>query len=251
MGNHEIIIVDNGSTDNTSEIVAKEYKDSVILIRNKTDKSLNHCKSMAIKRSGHEIVAFIDDDCVPCENWPEIIKRYLSDPECDMVAGPVRPLNKIKYPKWWQTSLNWAIGLAEINDPDFAPLGCNVAFKKNVLDRAKEKTISENHNIVYSEDTLRIQNAVKKGYKLKLNNDMIAYHDIIPEKLSLKYLIRRSWLEGNHWSLSERSAKILIVRGLASLINPFRFIITLNLNYMLRWIVSISYILAFFRKKCA
>ena len=137
--------MDNGSTDNTSEIVAKEYKDSVILIRNKTDKSLSHCKSMAIKRSGHEIVAFIDDDCVPCENWPEIIKRSLSDPECDIVADPVRPLDK-----------------------------------------------------------------------LKLNNDMIAYHDIIPEKISLKYLIRRSWLEGNHWSLSERSVKILLVRGLAS-----------------------------------
>jgi len=246
----EIIVIDNGSNDETYEILEKEYKNVIKLIRNNVRKNLKYCKKVGIENSVSEIIAFIDDDCVPSENWLDCIRSSFSNFDCDILAGPVKSLNNIKLPYWWQDSLNWTIGIADLDNHYFMPLGCNVAFKIKVL---KEIELQNEDNfkkadLVYTEDTLRIKTAIKKGYKIRLDNSMVVKHEIDPKKLSFKYIIYRGWLEGNHWAQNERNLKILVIRILALLINPLRFIITLNFNYFLRIIVSLSYIVTFLKE---
>lgn len=244
----EIIVIDNASGDKTCDMIKKTYGDAVKLIRLDTDKNLVYCKRLGFKNSCGDIVAFTDDDCIVDDNWLANINKNLESPDCDIIAGPVRALKNIKYPWWWRRSLNWTIGIAEIGCPDFMPLGCNVSFKRHVLDdiMSEEKSLKEAQDIVYTEDTIRIKKAIDRGYKIKLGDSIVVYHNIDPKKLSFKYLIHRSWLEGRHWAKNEKKIKVLLTRVLTILINPLRSLITLNIHYLLRWVVSLSYIKNFF-----
>jgi glycosyltransferase involved in cell wall biosynthesis len=241
---HEIIVVDNCSEDNTTDVLKNKYGSRIKVIRNDFKESLADCKNTGVRQACGEIIAFTDDDCVPAENWLERISSSFESCGCDIAAGPVRLLKTLRLPWWWSTCLNWTIGIAEINSDKFLPLGSNIAFRKAAY--TEIATILHNgagKEIVYTEDNSRINAAVKKGYKIKLDDSMVVYHNIGEERLSFKYLIKRSWLEGKHWAKNEKNTKILIYRIVAFLFNPLRFIVTLNMHYMLRTIVSISYII--------
>jgi len=241
---HEIIVIDNCSSDNTYNILKNRYGDRLKIIKTGFKKSLGSCKNIGINESRGDIVAFTDDDCVPSLNWLDSMLISLKSGNCDIAAGPVRMLNKLRFPWWWRPSLNWTIGIAEINSKNFLPLGSNVAFKKDTLMDIESSLDSGTFKeIVYTEDNFRIMTAVKKGYKIKLDKSMIVYHNVDQKRISLNYLLRRSWLEGKHWAKNKKSIKILAYRIAALLFNPLRFIISFNLNYLLRVIVSISYII--------
>jgi len=244
---HEIIIVDNHSSDNTCDMIKNKYGGKVRLISADFEKSLGSCKNMGINEARGGIIAFTDDDCVPSGNWLERILVNFENRDCDLTAGPVRLLNELRFPWWWRQSLNWTIGIAEIKEKKFLPLGSNVAFKKDAL----LSLISGSGSIAYTytEDSLKITEALKKGYKIKLDEEMIVYHNAGKERLALSRLIKRGWLEGKHWAKNRAKIKILACRLIAIIVNPFRFILTLDINHILRMVVSISYAIECVRRK--
>jgi glycosyltransferase involved in cell wall biosynthesis len=247
---HEIIVVDNYSSDNTIGVLKNRYNNRIKIIKTDFKKSLASCKNIGIHEAQGDIIAFTDDDCVPSPDWQDKTISCFESYDCDIAAGPVRLLNKLHFPKWWRPSLNWAIGIAEINSSKFLPLGSNVAFKKNTLINIESKSNTMScEETVYIEDNLRIITAIKKGYKIKLDKSMVVYHNIDQKRISFNYLIKRSWLEGKHWAKNKKDIKTLVCRLAAAVVNPFRFAISLNLNHILRIVVSLSYIIEYIKAK--
>jgi glycosyltransferase involved in cell wall biosynthesis len=70
----EIIVVDNGSCDNTVEI-CKSYGAKVLLKKGGTIASL---RNYGAKKSRGDLLAFLDADCVASENWLEKAFTYLN-----------------------------------------------------------------------------------------------------------------------------------------------------------------------------
>jgi len=70
----EIIVVDNGSCDNTVE-VCKSYGAKVLLKKEGTIASL---RNYGAKTSRGDLLAFLDADCVAPENWLEKALTYLN-----------------------------------------------------------------------------------------------------------------------------------------------------------------------------
>jgi len=78
----EIIVIDDASTDNTSEICREYHKRwSLIYIRNKKNMGRFNTKIKGIKNSKHDIVILLDGDSTLCEDFIFIVKKYFQDPK--------------------------------------------------------------------------------------------------------------------------------------------------------------------------
>ena len=94
----EIIIVDDHSTDNTSQII-KSYADSgVKLLQLKEDKPLNSYKkkaiSEAIKISTGDLMVATDADCRMGNKWLESIVGYYEQQNLVFISAPVTYLEE-------------------------------------------------------------------------------------------------------------------------------------------------------------
>ena len=79
---HEIIVVDDGSTDRTSEIAGER---GAKVIKLKENKGVGFARKVGIKNAQYEHIVMIDaDGTYPCEKIPEMLEFL---PEYDMVIG--------------------------------------------------------------------------------------------------------------------------------------------------------------------
>ena len=72
----EIIVIDDNSSDRTSEIVSR-YSD-VKLIKNETNLGLGFSRNLAIKECKNDIIASIDADVELDKNWLKILMNKLN-----------------------------------------------------------------------------------------------------------------------------------------------------------------------------
>ena len=84
--NYEIIVVDNGSTDNTRAII-KKYP--VKMLIEDSIKSSSAARNNGIKHAKGEVIAFVDADCVAYPTWLEGGVRALLEQSADLAGGNV------------------------------------------------------------------------------------------------------------------------------------------------------------------
>jgi len=72
-GADEIIVIDDGSNDQTKEIL-KKYENRIKIIKNETNQGLGFSRNLAISKSKHQLVASIDADVEPEKKW--LLKLY-------------------------------------------------------------------------------------------------------------------------------------------------------------------------------
>src|SRR5258706_14655857 len=77
----EILIIDDGSTDNTAEVASRF---PVKVIRHPKNKGLASARNTAFANASFELVAAIDADVFPAPDWLEHLIRHFDDPH---VAG--------------------------------------------------------------------------------------------------------------------------------------------------------------------
>lgn len=84
----EIIIVDDGSTDGTEEVL-KKYSDKIILL-SKQNGGPASARNAGIRRANGSLVAFTDSDCRPDKNWLRELVEGFYHPKVAGVGGIVR-----------------------------------------------------------------------------------------------------------------------------------------------------------------
>lgn len=84
--NFEIIVVDDGSIDNTSDI-ANKYKAQVI--RFNENKGIPVARNAAFKAAKGAIVVSIDDDCIANSEWLENLVNVFSDENIIAAGGKI------------------------------------------------------------------------------------------------------------------------------------------------------------------
>ncbi len=82
----EIIIVDDASTDHTTEVI-KEF--DVKLISLKHNKKASFCRNLAAQKAKGDILAFIDSDCISDPLWLSELIPAFKDPAIGAVGGQV------------------------------------------------------------------------------------------------------------------------------------------------------------------
>jgi GT2 family glycosyltransferase len=84
---HELVIVDNGSTDRTAEIVQRH---PVTYLR-EPRRGVSYARNTGIEATSGEIVALTDTDCVVSTGWLSELAKGFSDQSAGAVAGAIVP----------------------------------------------------------------------------------------------------------------------------------------------------------------
>lgn len=159
----EIIVVDNGSTDNSPSI-AREIADHVALLPGKNVGAVrNHGASLA----RGELLIFIDADCLVDDQWlTRALALTLNEPESVFGGGCLLPAN----PHWLEK--NWLLEGRQGNTLPTALIGCSIAVNKNSF--AEIGGFDE--SLESGEDTDFSLRALSKGYKVKITRDLNVTH---------------------------------------------------------------------------
>lgn len=140
-GNLEIICVNDGSTDNSQEILERLKKeDSRIVIVNKENGGLGDARNCGIRHSTAEWLAFVDsDDTIQPDTFSIICKAFVSDP--DMIHFGVNMISEdggmrvAADERYYTIKYSGLVGLNDSIRRRSDTSACNKLFRKSVLDR--------------------------------------------------------------------------------------------------------------------
>jgi glycosyltransferase involved in cell wall biosynthesis len=127
----EILVIDDGSRDNSSQI-ASSYR-AVTLIRHPDNRGLAAARNTAMHAARNELVASLDADCVADPSWLAELAKNMADPAIVGVGGKLMEGVQLSTADKWRTAhmpQHW--GNVPLRNPKFL-FGCNALFRKSVV----------------------------------------------------------------------------------------------------------------------
>lgn len=143
---HEVIVVDNNSTDETSGVVRSWMSRMPHLrLEHEPQQGLPYARNTGVLAANAPIVAFTDDDVEVGPEWVATIKRVFdAHPDVDAIGGRIRPRWPADMPTWFTPRQLGPFALGERGDAPIrvsaanaAPclVGANFACRRAVFDR--------------------------------------------------------------------------------------------------------------------
>ena len=209
-GTWEVIVVDNNSSDTTRQSVSDAASDFPVELRYLFEPQAGRSAALnrGIKAAQGSIIATTDDDVRFEPDWLQQAAAALEQEQCDFVGGKVLPIWSAPKPPWLSDKggPHWAvIALLDFGpDPlEFgkrgAPLGVNLAFRREAFDRAGlwSVAIGRKAGTLIGQEVrewmLRARDAGLRGmYAPK----MVVHHVIPNERLQKRYFRRWFYWHG-------------------------------------------------------
>lgn len=208
---YEIIVVDNGSTDDTRQVVkalnASLNADDRRGIRYLYDDrpGLHIGRHHGAEEARGEILLYGDDDIVASPDWVAEIVRCHQDSRVGVVGGKVVPQWQAEPPPWVEAFRDY-LSLLDLGD-DIRRLhtaneicGCNLSIRRDVLFRVGgfNPDSMPPEFIKYRGDgeTALMNKVLRSGYRLVYNGKAIVEHVIPPHRLTMDYFKRRAFRQG-------------------------------------------------------
>ena len=146
--NYEIVVVNDGSDDNTLEVAERaSTRGELTIVRSPRNRGCPHARNLGLRHARGEIVAFIDADGFATPSWlRHVVEAFDADETIGGVASTVffadNPLvingaGGIVNRQGWAAdlSMNESYERAEIACEALYPMGCGMALRRSALER--------------------------------------------------------------------------------------------------------------------
>ncbi len=175
--NIEIIVVDNGSSDGTAEMVRTEFSDQRVKLTALDENIGIAAYNIGFDRTQGEYIVILDDDSFPERNAiPRMVEEFQNDPELGIVAFDVR-----NYYDYRET--NRTIETKPNQDDNaesryqMAFNGAGVGVRKECME--KVGGYPEEFFLYWNEQDLSIR-VLDAGYRIRWFTDIISLHKYSP-----------------------------------------------------------------------
>jgi len=211
----EVIVVDNGSTDQTKElsnVYASKFKNFKYVYEDKA--GLHHGRHAGMRAASGAILTYADDDIEAFPTWLEAILNSFKNPQVDLVGGKNIPLFESSPPQWLLEMWNFRqpegkyLGYLSILDfgdetkfiePYFV-WGCNFSVRKETLLAAKgfhPDGMPQDQLILRGDGESYISKFVEESGKKAHYNPAASVKHIIPaSRITVDYFQRRAYAQG-------------------------------------------------------
>jgi glycosyltransferase involved in cell wall biosynthesis len=210
-GGYRLIVVDNGSTDQTRAIV-ESFQDRLpvtYLFEPRAGKNvaLNTALGVALQQASTDLLVFTDDDATPVPQWlAELARAAVQQPDYALFGGAI-------VPDWEATPADWVTRLVPlgltfgITGPDlpegpiFAGLiwGANMAVRRRVFDTGYrfDETVGPNGGAyAMGSETQLTRMLADHGEKSWFCPAAVVGHYIRAHQLTEASVVQRAWRFG-------------------------------------------------------
>jgi len=211
----EVIVVDNGSTDSTREVV-DSFTGQIPTLRYYYEGSpgLHVGRHKGLNEAKSNILVYADDDIVAFPTWLEAIAEAFEDKNVVLVGGKNLPKFEIEPPDWimkmwlqvhpeskvlgYLSILDFGDSIKKIN-PSYV-FGCNFSIRKLVLLEA-----GGFHPDAMPQELIRYRGdgesyvsryILEHGYKTLYHPKASLFHHVPKERMTLKYFYHRAYIQG-------------------------------------------------------
>jgi GT2 family glycosyltransferase len=177
-------VVDDGSQDNTARVCESMRGKLKNLTYIETGKNgiLSRARNKGIEKSSGHYILFLDDDCIPAEDWIEKVTEALGHES--IVAGAVSSPASNYYKLCHNIAEFHSVMPGKKAGPVQFIAGANMAFHRSVL----QDHSGFNVDFIIGEDMELMLRAQMKGYQAFFSSDAVVLHD--PERTDLKTIFR-------------------------------------------------------------
>lgn len=171
----EFILINDGSTDNTEEII-KTYKDKRIKYYKNKNQGIGKTRNFGISKSTGKYIMFLDSDDYLSKNACQKMYEKILESNSDLVICDFYKVydsgktEEVKLPNFSETSLKGKPSI--INEINLAPW--NKIYKRELIIKNKIKFIE---NLKY-EDAPFVIEALSKAKKISKLNESLNYYVI-------------------------------------------------------------------------
>ena len=189
----ELIIVDNGSSDRTLEII-DQYKDqfpSCLVLRAHEKQGASHVRNVGVEAATGELIAFCDADDIVAPDWLATMAKAIE--ELDFVAGRFENHKLNSDEAAVVHSGSQQDDLLRGFAPDYLPYagGGNLGIKRPIHDLIG----GFDESLLAVEDTDYCWRVQQAGVKLHFASDLLVYRRL---PTSLRKTLRQAFFWGKH-----------------------------------------------------
>ena len=241
---HEIIISDDASTDDSVKFIQEKYPE-IKIVRSEANKGFSHTVNNGIQSASKTLVLLLNSDVKLKEDYFQYQWKYFEDPNTFGVMGSIwtedgkRLMDAAKYPVWKGGQLRSTVNytLKQKNKEPLLTLflsGANALVDREKL--IKLGGMDTRYSPFYMEDVDLSVCAWRSGWKCYYEQDATCYHKLSEtisnnnSKKKISYISRRNKFIFHHSHLSGAKRLFwqlenmmnLVFRGLISDIDYYR-----------------------------
>ena len=205
----EVVVIDNGSSDRTREVVEERLSHPRLKYVYEPVLGLSVARNTGAKETTAPILAYLDDDAVASPQWLRaLVTAYEHNEKLAVAGGKVTLIwpDGITPPNWISSELAGSLGLYDLGDrlvyikePGLTPRGLNYSIRRTFLEQVggfDPNLGRKGKNLLSNEELYMTELALKQGWQVAYIPEALAAHNVAPERTKPGWFLQRSWWQG-------------------------------------------------------
>ncbi|MCC7102160.1 MAG: glycosyltransferase family 2 protein [Fimbriimonadaceae bacterium] len=189
----QVVVVDNGSTDHTGEVVRNAVGPwGITQLFRQPYAGVSRARNCAIHQTDSPILLFLDDDVRPDSDWLVRMMHEFEDPNIMVLGGGIELDSEI-CPDWmepWHHTLFASTAFPSLTGD--SPRSANIGFRRDCFrnEVSFDPEIGAGTDYGFAEEYLLLKGLRQNGYIVKLERSVRVVHEFDPSRLSAESIIK-------------------------------------------------------------